>query len=178
MINQLSQLCSRLLTLNRITLLLLIASPISIELYTATSVEYIRTYPVLASLGVFFLLAWIVAIGHKANEKLESQGIASPLFKYFNFSIISVVLSYLLVLIFTTDKITSSNGFQIHRLTPWYFPVLFVLSYLIAVLITSKTLVSAELKREAKFSDYYSTLFLFLISAIGLWFIQPRVQSL
>ena len=74
MINQLSQLCSRLLTLNRITLLLLIASPISIGLYTATSVEYIRTYPVLASLGGLFLLAWIVAIGHKANEKLESQG--------------------------------------------------------------------------------------------------------
>jgi len=178
MTNQLIQLSSRLLTLNRFTLLLLIMFPISIGLYTSTTIEYIKTYPVLASLGGLFLLAWIFAIGHKANEKLESQGIASPLFKYFNISIICVVLSFLLVLAFTTDKVSSSNGFQIHRLTPWYFPVLFVIAYLSTILIASKTLVSAELKREAKFSDYISTLFLFLISAIGLWFIQPRVQKL
>lgn len=178
MTNQLIQLSSRLLTLNRFTLLLLIMSPISIGLYTSTTIEYIKTYPVLASLGGLFLLAWIFAIGHKANEKLESQAIASPLFKYFNISIICVVLSFLLVLAFTTDKVNSSNGFQIHRLTPWYFPVLFVISYLVAIFIASKTLLSAELNREAKFSEYISTILLFLISAIGLWFIQPRVQKL
>lgn len=178
MTNQLIQLCSRLITLNRFTLLLLIVFPISIGLYTATTVDYIKTYPVLASLGGLFLLAWIFVIGHKANEKLESKGNTSPLFKYFNYCILSVVISYFLMLVFTTNNVSTLNGIQIHMLTPWYFPAIFTISYLTTILIASKTLVSAELNREAKSSEYISTLFLFLISAIGLWFIQPRVQKL
>jgi hypothetical protein len=38
--------------------------------------------------------------------------------------------------------------------------------------------VSAEKNKEAKFGDYFTTLILFAISWLGVWWIQPRVQKL
>jgi len=41
-----------------------------------------------------------------------------------------------------------------------------------------KTLNSAEMQKEAHFSDYIGDFFLLWVFPIGVWFIQPRINSL
>lgn len=176
--NQLIKTCSNLLQINRFYLFLLIACPIGIGVFTSDSMNFSPRMPLMVSIGGIILLAWIFAIGHKAHAKLLTQGKPLALFNYFNSAVIAVVLTYLLVLFFAKDVYSFSNGIHIHYASPVYLPILFIIAYLITIFIAAKTLVSAELNSEGNITDYFSTVLLFIISAIGVWFIQPRIQKL
>jgi hypothetical protein len=43
---------------------------------------------------------------------------------------------------------------------------------------TAKTLKSAEMQREAHFSDYIGDFFLLWFYPVGIWFIQPRINRI
>ena len=172
------RICSPLLDLNRFVLLLLISFPVCFGFYAVSSIGYLFDKPILASIGGMFLLAWIFAIGYKANAKLITQGISLDASSYFNASIIAVLVTYTLTFFGTNHLTTLSSGIQIHYVSPLYIPILFGFAYLSVIWIAAKSLVSAEINREAEFAEYFSTMLLFLISLIGLWFIQPRIHKL
>ena len=53
-----------------------------------------------------------------------------------------------------------------------------MISTFYAMIFAAKTLKSAELKREAKISDYLGDFFLVWFFPIGIWIIQPRIHKL
>ena len=175
---QLYHLTSGLLKMNRLLLFLLIAFPLTLKFYSPPSDDYPIINNLLASIGGIFLLGWLYAIGHRANEKLVSQGMNLNAFKYFNWTVILIVASYILG-VFTTTEVHSVIGrIHVNYVTPMYLPIIFLLSFLATMFIAAKTLVSAELNREAGIGEFLPTLLLMIIAAIGLWFIQPRVQKI
>lgn len=175
---QFIQLTSRFLQMNRLVLFLLIAFPITLRFYSPPTDDFVLLNRLFASIGGTCLLCWLFAIGHRANEKLVSQAIHLNSFRLFNRTVILVVVSFLLLLFFSTDVNTTINGMNVHYVTPIFLPVIFLLAFIATILITAKTLVSAELNKDANFGEYFTTVLLMLFAAIGLWFIQPRVQKL
>jgi len=73
---------------------------------------------------------------------------------------------------------SSYNNIQIQYISPIIIPIVFCISFFGTLFLVSKTLVSAELNKEATFNEYVSTLLLLIFTPIGIWFIQPRVQQL
>ena len=53
-----------------------------------------------------------------------------------------------------------------------------MISTFYAMIFAAKTLKSAELKREAKISDYLGDFFLVWFFPIGIWILQPRIHKL
>ena len=175
---QLYHLTSGLLKMNRLLLFLLIAFPLTLKFYSPPSDDYPIINNLLASIGGIFLLGWLYAIGHRANEKLVSMGMNLNVFKYFNWTVILIVASYILS-IFTTTEVHSVIGrTHINYVTPMYLPIIILFAFLTTMFIAAKTLVSAELNKEASIGEFLPTLLLMIIAAIGLWFIQPRVQNI
>ncbi len=169
---------SGLLRINRLLLFLLIAFPLTLKFYSSPSEENPIVNHLLSSIGGIFLLAWLYAIGHKAHDKLLSQGINLTAYRYFNWAIILVVTSYILGIFITTEVHSVVGGINVNYDTPIYLPIMFLFSFLATMFIAAKTLVSAELNKEADVGEFLPTLLLMIIAAIGLWFFQPRVQKI
>ena len=176
--NQLIHLTSGFLTINRFFLFLLIFFPISIRIFSPSSDQYVILNRLLASIGGACLLCWLFAIAHKANHKLASINLHLNIFRFFNWSVLVSVISFLLILFFSTDVNTSSNNINIHYTTPIIFPVIFSVSFLSVIIITAKTLVSAEQNKDASFEEYFNAFILLSFAVIGLWYIHPRAQNL
>ena len=175
---QLYHLTSGLLKMNRLLLFLLIAFPLTLKFYSPPSDDYPIINNLLASIGGIFLLGWLYAIGHRANEKLVSKGMNLNVFKYFNWTVILIVATYILS-VFTTTEVHSVIGrIHVNYVTPMYLPIIILFAFLTTMFIAAKTLVSAELNKEASIGEFMPTFLLMIITAIGLWFIQPRVQKI
>jgi len=168
----------RFLRMNRLLLFLLIAFPITLKFYSPQFGDFSVFNRLFASIGGVCLLCWLFAIGHRANKKLVSQGIYLNSFRFFNLTIILVVVSFLLIVGVATNVNTTINDLNVNYYTPLFLPVIFVLAFIFTIFLAAKTLVSAELNKDAGISEYFITVILMLFSAIGLWFIQPRVQSM
>ena len=151
------------------------------------ALDYITTAVNL--IGIISFLSWVYAIGHKTNEKLKNNNITLTIFKYFNFGFMAMIASGVImyILLITQDEvnITEKSGnmnYHISYLKPLALSLgvglVLVISSIFIVLVAAKMLVSAEKNKEAKFGDYFTTLILFAISWLGVWWIQPRVQKL
>jgi hypothetical protein len=175
---QLIHFTSRFLYMNRLVLFLLIVFPITVRIYSPGSDDFTLFNRLFASIGGICLLSWLFAIGHKANEKLVSQSIHLNSFRFFNWSAILVVVSFILYLFFSTDANTVISGMKFNYATPIFLPVLLILSFFLTMVIAAKALVSAELNRDAGLIEYFTTVLLMVFAVIGLWFIQPRVKNI
>lgn len=171
-------LCSPLIRLNPLTLFLLTTIPFMIDAAGNSSPGVHLTGRILVSIGSIILFAWIYTVGMKSNENLNSNGIYISAFKFFNWTFLLTLAFYLLAMFGTEDQTFDSNRMQFQFAKPIYFPILSILSFLISCIMAGKLLVSAELKRDAEFKEYFTTILLFIIASIGLWFIQPRIQKL
>lgn len=134
-------------------------------------------------IGGTAFIAWLYAVGHKANDHLQSKNIALPVFQFFNYSFIVLIGSVLIMLLLSQGTVSFGNegghvDYHITYTKPLGLSLLFASSLLFAVFIAAKALVSAEMNKEAEFKDYFSTLVLFAILWIGVWFIQPRARNL
>lgn len=167
------------LKMNRVLLFLLIAFPFSVKFDSPLSVHLGLFNQLLASIGGICWLIWIFAIGHKANSVLTSKGKILNVFKYFNWVVILLMVTLIaLAFVSIKDVHTTFKGINISYPEPLFLSIILFLSLLTAVLISSKALVSAELNKEAGGDEYLLTTLLMISAPIGLWFIQPRVQSL
>jgi hypothetical protein len=175
---QIITLTSGFLSMNRFLLFLLLAFPFTIKFDSPLSEHLSLLNHLLASIGGICWLSWLFAIGHKANSLLASKGKKLDIFKYFNWSIVLVMLTFIVLLFVSKDAHTTVNGMNVSYKEPLFLTIIFSLSFLSTLLISSKTLVSAELNKEATAGEYLLTTILMISAPIGLWFIQPRVQSL
>jgi hypothetical protein len=176
--NQINKFMTGLLQMNRIALFLLIVFPITLKVSTPTLNDNYILNHLLGSIGGFFLFCWLVAIGQKASKKLISNGIDVSYIKYFNWSIAFVIVTYTLILIIGSETNIFIGNINFYYTTPIYLPIIFWGSLLSIIIFVSKSLVSAERLEEVGIGDYFWTVILLVFSAIGLWFVQPRVQKI
>ena len=122
-------------------------------------------------LSIFFgipvyLWLWLWSIGIKLQtDKVKVKDIKLMLFK------ISVIypIAYFVFAIYHLF----TNGWIV---MPLHFSAMFSTFY--AMLFAAKTLKSAELKKEAKISEYLGEFFLIWFYPIGIWILQPRIHKL
>ncbi|MBK9636577.1 MAG: hypothetical protein IPO63_01680 [Bacteroidetes bacterium] len=175
---QLINLTSMFLKMNRFVLFLLIAFPLTIKFYSIPSNDFPIINFLLGSIGGIFFLCWLYAVGHNANEKIVSQGISLSSFKYFNLSILILIVAYLLVMFLGTTIHDNWGSIKISYTSPLFLSIIFLCAIIITTAIAGKTLVSAESNRVVGISKYFTTALQLLIAPIGLWFIQPRMKQL
>jgi hypothetical protein len=134
-------------------------------------------------IGGISFLAWVYAIGHRANYKLQKRNIQLSIFKFFNFGFIVIIGSVLTMLFLSQGSATHGNNsenltYHITYTRPGEVAFVFLAGLIFTVFVAAKTFVSAEQNKEAEFGDYFTTLLLFAFSWLGLWWIQPRVQKI
>lgn len=125
---------------------------------------------------------WAVATGLQSYMHPEMRPLLVKRFKFFFF------FPWIYMLIFGTFfpiiLLSSVNGHpNLGLLIPFilimiicHFFALFCFIY--TLYFIAKTLVSAELQREAHFSDYIGEFFLTWILPVGIWFLQPRINAI
>ncbi len=180
--NFIDNFAAKFLTYGRLTLFLLFACA-SFNWYNSADPTPANVTTVANLIGGISFLAWVYAIGHKANDKLITQNILLPEFKFFNFGFIAIIGSVLTMYFLSASDIsygdtTGNVTYHVTYTRPGEVSLLFVASLIFVVFVAAKTLVSAEKRKVAEFNDYFKTLLMFVFSWIGLWFIQPRVKSL
>ena len=124
---------------------------------------------------VAIFIAWFWALGTNTNQKVLEGIRPSPrLFRLaltyaFAYAVVFWMLSVLLSLLH------ASVG--LYRVSP-PFQLLAGLCLLYALYFIAKNFVMAERKEQVGFYDFAGPFFLILLCPIGVWFIQPRVNSM
>jgi hypothetical protein len=142
----------------------------------------------VASLFTIFYFAWILAISIYITKKLPSSlKILSIILK--SLTAIAILLLvfkaayvYYLTLTFNANSDTGNDGMSLFNsllsneiiISFYILPVL----YIVFSLAIAKLFKSAETNSSATFSEYAGDFFMFLFSIIGLWILQPRINTL
>ena len=170
------------LTYSRVTLFILFTM-MSFNWYSSSDKTPGNITTIVNLIGGVSFLAWVYAVGHRANDRLQKRNINLAIFKYFNIGFLLIISSLLFMFFLSGEEVTlgekSTNlNYQITYTQPGAIALVFLASLIFTVVIASKALVSVEKNKEAEFGDYFLTLLLFAFSWIGLWFIQPRIQKI
>jgi hypothetical protein len=138
--------------------------------------------------GAFFRMAWQWAVATRLQRFMHPHMRPLAVQRYKIFALVPpsyiALISILFPMVIIGNLTPSSNfGPSIASFLS-FFAFLFIGNLLVifcaiyCLYFTSKTLVSAELQREAHFSDYIGDFFLIWLYPIGIWFIQPRINAL
>lgn len=141
----------------------------------------IRLLPVIMLLFAFGTFGWIWAIATGFSEKLPPGAD----FNVGRFKAIFAIPVVYILLICTGLAFVFFGGNSDILGEAGGFVAVIILLHLISMVcifygirFAAKTLRSAELGREAHFSDYVGEFFLIWFSIIGYWILQPRINKL
>ena len=163
-------------------------------IYLATSsinsplIQILSTYlyTTLSIVGIMIYL-WLVTISlqkslPKSKRKLSSR---------YDILFTIPILLFILLVVMHILKIDGAIGiigdenrakavFVSEKMLKTTLPLIFALtaSALLCVLIVSKALKSAMLKKEVKFTEYIPELIQFIFFPIGIWILQPKINKL
>ena len=133
-------------------------------------------------MGLFFGWFWSIGIGLQKYIPNEIQ-LKLKKFKIF-FFIPLIYITFFLILIGTTFYGISSGdravggiiGKMMFFILPLHLFSMFCMFY--QLYFASKTIKTAELKREVTLNDYIGEFFMIWFFPIGIWFIQPRINKI
>ncbi len=134
---------------------------------------------VVASIGLFLMLVlfgWMFSIGSWANRRLPESRRRSPL----PFAVgLALPLVYLLMYIFLYIPLLQS-GSPPTRPPIWLLPMhmMSMVGVFYGIWYTAKSFKSLLENEDADFMIFSSTFFLLFIFPLGVWIIQPNVNSL
>ena len=124
---------------------------------------------------IFLLLSWFWVLGTRLNQFVsEDLRSTTTLFKFSIIVPVAITISLQTLLILRPSS--SSLPDLLLFIIPLYF--LFVVCLLYDLNFISKNLVLAEKNDKVKIEEYIGPFFALWFFPIGLWFIQPRVNSL
>jgi len=149
---------------------------------------YFKFFPLMmvVFMGALFGWMWSVAMG---LQKTLPAGVTmkTTQFKIFFF----IPLVYICLFSFFITSVMSSfmSGSFLHGGQPdmtifYFFPIIFPLHLFAMFCIfyclyfVAKTIKTAELQKEATFSDFVGEFFLIWFHFIGIWILQPRINKL
>ncbi len=134
---------------------------------------------VVASIGLFLMLVlfgWMYSVGSWANRRLPESRRRSPL----PFAVgLAMPLVYLLLYIFLYIPLLQS-GSPPTRPPIWLLPMhmMSMVGIFYGIWYTAKSFKSLLENEDADFMIFSSTFFLLFIFPLGVWIIQPSVNSL
>jgi len=125
-----------------------------------------KPFVVSISALIFFMWIWQIAITVNNMNKEDNQGIV-----FFKSAFIFVI-AYLLIMVISQMWLMDYNRI-------FLIPHIISLILLIyCLLFVSKVLKKSELGRKVGVGDYLGDFLLILMFPIGIWIIQPRINSL
>ena len=145
-------------------------------------------FPVIGLFGAVIHLywQWSVATGLQSYMHPDMRKLRVKRFKLFFFIPMIYMGLFMLVMIITSTQIDPQHNGESPNMM-WLIPMI-ILAFLMhffsmfclvyCLYFTAKTLKSAELQREAHFSDYIGDFFLFWFFPVGIWFLQPRINRI
>lgn len=139
----------------------------------------------MSALNIFMLVYgfWFFAVCGKMDMKSAGPGISR--FLSYNFVVLviyTIVMNYLVFshFLIPPEELTGADTAFFNKLTP-IMAVAQIYStslYLVTLYLLSKSIILRERGRYDGFRDSFGLLLLFIISPVGIWFIQPRLQKL
>ena len=128
---------------------------------------------VLTLAFLLILIGWLASIGHEANKRLprELQASQIPMFVALTYAALySVVFSVWLA------PGSGSEPSNMKLILPFHLLAMAGIFYSLGY--TAKRLTTVSKGQKVNFFDYSGPFFLLWFFPIGVWFIQPRVNTL
>ncbi|MDF3029119.1 MAG: hypothetical protein K0S23_3426 [Fluviicola sp.] len=144
-------------------------------------------FPLLFILCGFIQFAWFWNVITKLNPLVPTRRGRFPMRRIKLFFFIPIIyfclVPFFVAFVVNTTAISNPGVGQMLQLGILGFLV-FILHFfsifciLHTIYFAAKTIRSAELKRNASFSNFAGDFFLIWIFPVGIWFIQPRINAL
>ena len=127
---------------------------------------------------IIFMMAWIWGISLRIENNIPSRSSLNILI--FKIAFFIPIINILADLTYTwynffIRKILSASLVSVMLL---YFHALSILCVLFVMGYAAKILKSAQLNKEVSFLDYASEFILIILSPIGIWVLQPRLNRI
>lgn len=140
----------------------------------------LATFPFILVLFIGIFLGWFYTLGINLHKKLpDTVKMSLSRFKLFLF----IPMTYLLALcIWMTSLFLNTPDGGNHTpgifllIIPLHLFSMFCLLY--CIYFIAKSLKAVEMQKPASFNDYAGEFFLIWFFPIGVWIIQPRINSL
>ncbi|MCP4986693.1 MAG: hypothetical protein GY928_11750 [Colwellia sp.] len=135
-------------------------------------------YEVLMIMFMFVFSCWLYAVSKECNKRTSVELQKSPIYMLIGliyFTIFTIVSSMLL---FSVQDSTQPQNISliIPLIIPFYLLAAACIFYSFG--FTAKRLVTLQRGERVGFFDYSGLFFMFWFFPFGIWFIQPKVNSL
>ena len=142
--------------------------------------SYIKFFPIIMLLFISVLLGWFWSVAIGLQSKLP-DGVIMKVKKFKIFFFIPLI--YILFIFgFLIQSILGSRidpeiiVVVIPIIIPLHLFSMFCLFY--TLYFVAKTFKTVELQREVIFSDFVGEFFLFWVSPVGIWIVQPKINKM
>ncbi len=167
--------------------LLLMGLPIIVQSIGAVSIfttkdprMILTTFPIIMVLFIGIFLGWFYALGTNLHKKLpETVKMSLSKFKLFLFIPMVYMLGlciWIASLFVNTPESGNHAAGIILLIIPMHLFSMFCLFY--CIYFIAKSLKAVELQKPVSFNDYAGEFFLIWFFPIGIWIIQPRINTL
>ena len=167
--------------------LLLMGLPIIVQSIGAVSIfttkdprMILTTFPIIMVLFIGIFLGWFYALGTNLHKKLpETVKMSLSKFKLFLFIPMVYMLGlciWIASLFVNTPESGNHAAGIILLIIPLHLFSMFCLFY--CIYFIAKSLKAVELQKPVSFNDYAGEFFLIWFFPIGIWIIQPRINTL
>lgn len=147
----------------KIFLLLLMPFVLSATIISISTPGFILN--ILILLGLWTTLLWIYSVGILIYEKYSTY-LSIPIYRFK----ICIIYDFLYSIVFAFGVIPFEFLFPLHTIS--------IICNIYALYFISKLIVIVEIKGDVKFTDYVGTMIAAWVFIIGIWFLQPRVNSI
>lgn len=142
----------------------------------AFSTYFILTFAV----SVFYMAlfyGWIWSIGMGLQSKIPQEiNMKTGRFKFALIYPIIYMSLFLCLAFFITTLLASMSSGILAIIIPLHLLTMVCIFY--CLYFVAKTIKTAELKKELRFSDFVGEFFLIWFYPIGIWFLQPRINAI
>ena len=125
---------------------------------------------------MLIVIGWLYSVGSRANKSLPLSLKKNPIIYNVGFGI--AIFNEVLTVIYGFPPVGESNDPQ--NPIPWFTPLHYasILGMFYGLWFTAKQYVTLQREQSAKFPDYIGPFFLFWISPVGVWFLQPGINDI
>ncbi|MFB6341172.1 hypothetical protein ACE1ET_05600 [Saccharicrinis sp. FJH62] len=150
----------------------------------ADFIEHMRFIPIIMFVFAAIFYAWIWSVATGLQNKLP-EGVTMKVNRFKVFFFIPMVYLLLLILAISiffgdlTAMETEPDPVKILTLVlsllPFHFFAIFCILYI--QYFAAKTIKTIEYQREVSFGDFIGEFFLIWFYPIGIWFLQPKINT-
>ena len=154
---------------------LLIIGPMILPIFVIHGPSGFKWFGVLTFLWMIIIIGWLYSVGSAANKRLSEELRKDPFLYRLGFAL--ALIYGILIAGYVFPNLELSNKVQPFPawLVPLHLASMFGMLY--GFWFTAKQFVTLQKGESVKFIDYSGQFFLFCLSPIGVWFLQPIIHE-